>query len=175
MTLSAKISICEDILLHFLTTSIYPLRWCLIFDSWVMEKYSNFLFVCWSLAKILPNFLSLSLKLVNTYYPILSLWKGSCLVYCLKIFEVRFRTPLSNLKKSPCQNAFSTCLSDLIHFNNYNIGKTNLDSKPWSKVRNGILPPKLFWPTARKKKSSDREKLLILRLKAKNLQNFWDH
>ena len=33
---------------------------------------------------------------------------------------------------------------------------------------NGILLPKLFWPTVRKNCSSDCEKLL-------NLQNFWDH
>ena len=34
--------------------------------------------------------------------------------------------------------------------------------------RNGILLPKLFWPTVRKNCSSDREK-------AENLQIFWDH
>ena len=33
---------------------------------------------------------------------------------------------------------------------------------------NGILLPKLFWPTVRKNCSSDQEKVL-------NLQNFWDH
>ena len=35
---------------------------------------------------------------------------------------------------------------------------------------NGILLPKLFWPTVRKNCSSDQEKLLDSRLKAKNLQ-----
>ena len=30
----------------------------------------------------------------------------------------------------------------------------------YSKLRNGTLLPKLFWPTVRKKCSSDREKLL---------------
>ena len=30
------------------------------------------------------------------------------------------------------------------------------------KVRNGILLPKLFWPTVKKKCSSDQEKLLKL-------------
>ena len=34
-----------------------------------------------------------------------------------------------------------------------------------NKVKIGIFLPKLFWPTVRKKCSSDREKL----------QNFWDH
>ena len=32
--------------------------------------------------------------------------------------------------------------------------------KPTGKVRNGILLPKLFWPTVRKNCSSEREKLL---------------
>ena len=41
--------------------------------------------------------------------------------------------------------------------------------------RNGILLPKLFWPTVRKICSSDREKLWNSRLKAENLQHFWDH
>ena len=42
---------------------------------------------------------------------------------------------------------------------------------------NGILLPKLFWPTVRENCSSDREKLQNWnsRLKAENLQNFWDH
>ena len=44
-----------------------------------------------------------------------------------------------------------------------------------NKSINGILLPKLPWPTVRKKYSSDREKLLKLRLKADNLQKFWDH
>ena len=38
-------------------------------------------------------------------------------------------------------------------------------------LKNGILLPKLFWLTVRKKLSSDQEKLL----KAENLQKFWDH
>ena len=40
---------------------------------------------------------------------------------------------------------------------------------------NGILLQKLFWPTVRKNCSSDRENFWNLRLKAENLQNFWDH
>jgi hypothetical protein len=43
------------------------------------------------------------------------------------------------------------------------------------KVRNGILLPKLFWPAARKKCSSDREKLLKFEAEgkefAKNLRS----
>ena len=38
------------------------------------------------------------------------------------------------------------------------------------KIKNGILLPKLFWPTMRKNCSSDQEKL-----KAENLENVWDH
>ena len=41
-----------------------------------------------------------------------------------------------------------------------------------SKNNTGILLPKLFWPTARKKCSSDREKLL--KFEAENLQTIWD-
>ena len=41
-------------------------------------------------------------------------------------------------------------------------------------TENGILLPKLFWPTVRNNCSSDWEKLLNSRLKAENLQNFWD-
>ena len=40
---------------------------------------------------------------------------------------------------------------------------------------NGILLPKLFWPTVRKNCFSDWEKLWILRLKAEYFQKFWDH
>ena len=39
----------------------------------------------------------------------------------------------------------------------------------------GILLPKLFWPTARKNCSSDREKLLKFKAEDQDLQNFWDH
>ena len=39
----------------------------------------------------------------------------------------------------------------------------------------GILLPKLIYPTMRKKCSSDREKNRNMRLKAENLQNFWEH
>jgi hypothetical protein len=38
-------------------------------------------------------------------------------------------------------------------------------------IYNGILLPNFFWPTVRKNCSSDQEKLLNSRLKAKNLQN----
>ena len=44
-----------------------------------------------------------------------------------------------------------------------------------SRVLNGILLPKLFWPTVRKNCSSDREIFWNSRLKAENLQNVWDH
>ena len=47
-------------------------------------------------------------------------------------------------------------------------------SRP-TKSRNGILFPKLFWPTVRKNCSSDWEKRLNSRLKAENLQIFLDH
>ena len=42
--------------------------------------------------------------------------------------------------------------------------------KGHTSVYNGILFPKLFWPTVRKSCSSDQEKLLDSRLKAKNFQ-----
>ena len=38
--------------------------------------------------------------------------------------------------------------------------------------RNGILLPKLFWPTVRKNCSSDREKLLKFEAEGRELQNF---
>ena len=44
----------------------------------------------------------------------------------------------------------------------------------WSK-KIGIFIPKLFWPTVKKNCSGDRENFWNSRLKAKNLQNFWDH
>ena len=40
---------------------------------------------------------------------------------------------------------------------------------------NGILLPKLFWPTVRKYCSSDRKNFWNSRLKAENFQIFWDH
>ena len=43
--------------------------------------------------------------------------------------------------------------------------------KGHTSVYNGTLFPKLFWPTVRKNCSSDQNKLLDSRLKAKNLQN----
>ena len=39
----------------------------------------------------------------------------------------------------------------------------------------GILLPKLFWPTARKNVLVIEENFWNSRLKAENLQNFWDH
>ena len=60
------------------------------------------------------------------------------------------------------------------------IWKKYLDWETYKKVKNGILLPKLFWPTVRKKCSSDWEKNLKLeaegwRLKAQNVQKIWDH
>ena len=43
------------------------------------------------------------------------------------------------------------------------------------KVWNGILLPKLFWPPVRNNCSSDQEELWNSRMKARNLQTFWDH
>ena len=41
--------------------------------------------------------------------------------------------------------------------------------------RNGILLPKLFWPTVRKNCSSDREKLLKFEAEGWEFAKFWDH
>ena len=40
---------------------------------------------------------------------------------------------------------------------------------------NGILLPKLFWPTVRKNCSSDRRKLLKFEAEGREFPNFWDH
>jgi hypothetical protein len=52
---------------------------------------------------------------------------------------------------------------------------TYYNQEPFSKTKNGILLPKLFWPTVRKKWSSDQEKLLKFEAKgqefAKNLRS----
>ena len=40
------------------------------------------------------------------------------------------------------------------------------------KVRNGILLPKLFWPTVRKNCSSDREKLLKFEAEGREFAKF---
>ena len=40
-----------------------------------------------------------------------------------------------------------------------------------SKERNGILLPKLFWPTVRKNCSSDREKLLKSEAEGREFEN----
>ena len=40
------------------------------------------------------------------------------------------------------------------------------------KVRNGILLPKLFWPTVRKNCSSDREKLLKFEAESREFSKF---
>ena len=45
----------------------------------------------------------------------------------------------------------------------------------WVQANNGILFPKLFKPTVRKNCSTNWEKLWNSRLKAENLQKFWDH
>ena len=42
-------------------------------------------------------------------------------------------------------------------------------------VSNGILLPKLFWPTVRKNCCSDREKLLKFEAESREFSNFWDH
>ena len=46
------------------------------------------------------------------------------------------------------------------------------DSKIW---KNGILLPKLFWPTVRKNCSSNREKLLKFEAEGREFVKFWDH
>ena len=45
----------------------------------------------------------------------------------------------------------------------------------WFSIRIGILLPKLFWPTVRKKCSSDWEKLLKFQAEGREFQKFWDH
>ena len=40
---------------------------------------------------------------------------------------------------------------------------------------NGVLLPKLFWPTVRKNCSSDREKILTFEAEGGEFANFWDH
>ena len=40
---------------------------------------------------------------------------------------------------------------------------------------NGILLPKLFWPTLRKNCSSDREKFLKFEAEGWEFAKFWDH
>ena len=45
----------------------------------------------------------------------------------------------------------------------------------WLKIEFGILLPKLFWPTVRKKCSSDWEKLLKFKAENKEFAKFWDH
>ena len=42
----------------------------------------------------------------------------------------------------------------------------------WHNVRNGILLPKLFWPTVRKHCSSDREKLLKFEAEGREFSKF---
>ena len=50
---------------------------------------------------------------------------------------------------------------------------------PWDQMpeknTNGILLKKLFWPTMRKKCSSDREMLLKLEAEGGEFAKFWDH
>ena len=43
------------------------------------------------------------------------------------------------------------------------------------KLRNGILLPKLFWPTDRKNCPSGREKLLKFEAEGQEFANFWDY
>ena len=45
----------------------------------------------------------------------------------------------------------------------------------YGKVKNGILLPKLFWPTVREKSSSDQENGLKLEAKGQEFEFFWDH
>ena len=51
------------------------------------------------------------------------------------------------------------------HCQGYTSQRSNCQWNTYGIERNGILLPKLFWPTVRKNCSSDREK---------RLQNFWD-
>ena len=54
----------------------------------------------------------------------------------------------------------------IVYFTNYLIEQQSLNfSHIFCLNNNGILLPKLFWPTVRKNCSSDRE----------NFQKFWDH
>jgi hypothetical protein len=44
-----------------------------------------------------------------------------------------------------------------------------------TKVKYGILLPKLFWPTVRKNCSSDREKLLKFEAEGREFAKFWNY
>ena len=81
---------------------------------------------------------------------------------------------------------FPTCFSIPIFFFNLNSNFSNLASLRnlqeqvkkafytivllYTMLQNGILLPKLFWPTVRKKCSNDREKLIQT---VKDQNNFW--
>ena len=54
-----------------------------------------------------------------------------------------------------------------------NNGKIVLKIGLWN--RNGILLPKMFWPNVRKIVLVFEKKICNSRLKAENLQKFWDH
>ena len=49
------------------------------------------------------------------------------------------------------------------------LGKVTLE------IKNGILLPKLFWPTVRKNCFSDREKLLKFVAEGREFAKVWDH
>ena len=48
----------------------------------------------------------------------------------------------------------------------------NIQTKEFEEDKNGILLPKLFWPTMRKNCSSDREKLLKFEAEGREFAKF---
>ena len=42
-------------------------------------------------------------------------------------------------------------------------------------MTNGILLLKLFWPTVKKNRSTDREKLMKFEAEGQKIAKFWDH
>ena len=99
----------------------------------------------------------------------------------------KFQSCLETVGRQICKNTVEWRSKLQLDFN-WNAGKNTkiqwwtafiLKATVWyaSKKRNGILLPKSFWPTVRKEKIVlvIEKNFWNLRLKANNLQIFWDH
>ena len=96
------------------------------------------------------------------------------LSFVVRFFGLILFTLLNDIKIFSCSQDFiHICMKkswNLIRFNTV----TTFPVIIWKKVINGILLPKLFWPTVRKNCSCDQENFWNSRLRAKNLQKIWD-
>ena len=92
------------------------------------------------------------------------------------IIQAKKKLQTTKCKGDNCFNDFfHDFFGELLFFKTVNCeeayNKWNRDKQDW----NGILLPKLFWPSVRKNAQVIEKKIWNSRHNPENLQKFWDH